>query len=642
MSTESGVYAAGEGEPVRAFHRPADPPTAPPQLAMNATSEATDTPVSSFASFGEEARQDPPGDARRSERAPDSFEACDALVDELIEDDRGRHFGALARLREDRQRRATTNVEETTGRGFYATARARLSDPAVRDARELRDASLSREPFEDASARVTLAERARARPASDDVGLVAPRASLFPNEEALSETAAEETATRGPPQKILSAPASPFVPRRAADATPRGSPSPATPLDWSRTPPWTPRSAAKTTAAPVAGSNPRAPGNAGSFGSFARSLARRDNAPASPSSSPLSSPGGAAGVDPRGVRSIVPAASAHAHHSPTHHSTYVYGNGNGNALNAFVPARRANSLDLGVSSVSSARGETRNSSETYGGGAYFFQAAPESAATCRDVFPSMGVLEKTPGDSPGDFFAGAHGTGFERHREPANALYKTELCRSWEETGSCRYGGKCQFAHGRDELRPVMRHPKYKTEVCRTFAQSGACPYGTRCRFIHYRVPTRSVCGTLIAGAHNVIPTNWSPETASVSARAASAGEGTSARRGALRAGADARGGVGVGVGDARDSDGRVSNPLDARRLPVFRDLAALSAGPGPAANAAANANDFSAEPFPFAFVAERRASASAAASAVRRGGAAPPCASGGYDIGASVLFGNV
>ena len=134
---------------------------------MNATSEATDTPVSSFASFGEEARQDPPGDARRSERAPDSFEACDALVDELIEDDRGRHFGALARLREDRQRRATTNVEETTGRGFYATARLRLSDPAVRDARELRDASLSCEPFEDASARVTLAGRARA-PASDD------------------------------------------------------------------------------------------------------------------------------------------------------------------------------------------------------------------------------------------------------------------------------------------------------------------------------------------------------------------------------------------------------------------------------------------------------------------------------------------
>ena len=46
-------------------------------------------------------------------------------------------------------------------------------------------------------------------------------------------------------------------------------------------------------------------------------------------------------------------------------------------------------------------------------------------------------------------------------------LYKTELCRSWEEKGTCRYGAKCQFAHGEDELRKVARHPKYKTEICR-------------------------------------------------------------------------------------------------------------------------------------------------------------------------------
>ena len=67
-----------------------------------------------------------------------------------------------------------------------------------------------------------------------------------------------------------------------------------------------------------------------------------------------------------------------------------------------------------------------------------------------------------------------------------HSLYKTELCRSWEETGSCRYGSKCQFAHGKAELRPIARHPKYKTEICRTFATNGTCPYGTRCRFIHY------------------------------------------------------------------------------------------------------------------------------------------------------------
>ncbi|KAI8111711.1 hypothetical protein M9435_004210 [Picochlorum sp. BPE23] len=86
-------------------------------------------------------------------------------------------------------------------------------------------------------------------------------------------------------------------------------------------------------------------------------------------------------------------------------------------------------------------------------------------------------------------------TGMSQHRQGSggaqqssasqNPLYKTELCRSWEEFGTCRYGTKCQFAHSLEELRPVQRHPKYKTEVCRTFATTGTCPYGTRCRFIH-------------------------------------------------------------------------------------------------------------------------------------------------------------
>ncbi|KAG9314592.1 hypothetical protein JVU11DRAFT_5394 [Chiua virens] len=72
-------------------------------------------------------------------------------------------------------------------------------------------------------------------------------------------------------------------------------------------------------------------------------------------------------------------------------------------------------------------------------------------------------------------------------------LYKTELCRSWEEKGTCRYGTKCQFAHGEEELRTVARHPKYKTEICRTFWVSGACPYGKRCCFIHTELPVSAV-----------------------------------------------------------------------------------------------------------------------------------------------------
>ncbi|KAM9847802.1 mRNA decay activator protein ZFP36L2 isoform 2-T2 [Aulostomus maculatus] len=74
-------------------------------------------------------------------------------------------------------------------------------------------------------------------------------------------------------------------------------------------------------------------------------------------------------------------------------------------------------------------------------------------------------------------------------QKPASQInstrYKTELCRPFEENGSCKYGEKCQFAHGYHELRSLSRHPKYKTEPCRTFHTIGFCPYGPRCHFIH-------------------------------------------------------------------------------------------------------------------------------------------------------------
>jgi len=75
-------------------------------------------------------------------------------------------------------------------------------------------------------------------------------------------------------------------------------------------------------------------------------------------------------------------------------------------------------------------------------------------------------------------------TGGAQNNKKAS-LYKTELCRTFEETGKCRYGLKCQFAHSEKELRPVDRHPKYKTVMCKTFWEQGTCPYGKRCCFIH-------------------------------------------------------------------------------------------------------------------------------------------------------------
>ncbi len=32
-------------------------------------------------------------------------------------------------------------------------------------------------------------------------------------------------------------------------------------------------------------------------------------------------------------------------------------------------------------------------------------------------------------------------------------VYKTILCKSWLKFGSCKYGKRCQFAHGLNEIR---------------------------------------------------------------------------------------------------------------------------------------------------------------------------------------------
>ncbi|KAF4363992.1 zinc finger CCCH domain-containing protein 15 [Cannabis sativa] len=64
-------------------------------------------------------------------------------------------------------------------------------------------------------------------------------------------------------------------------------------------------------------------------------------------------------------------------------------------------------------------------------------------------------------------------------------MFKTELCNKWQQTGACPYGEHCQFAHGLDELRPVIRHPRYKTEICRMVLAGDPCPYGHRCHFRH-------------------------------------------------------------------------------------------------------------------------------------------------------------
>lgn len=74
--------------------------------------------------------------------------------------------------------------------------------------------------------------------------------------------------------------------------------------------------------------------------------------------------------------------------------------------------------------------------------------------------------------------------------------YKTELCRQYADSGQCRYGRKCQYAHGSNDLRVASRHPKYKTETCRTFHSTGFCPYGARCHFMHDEADVGSISPT--------------------------------------------------------------------------------------------------------------------------------------------------
>lgn len=96
-----------------------------------------------------------------------------------------------------------------------------------------------------------------------------------------------------------------------------------------------------------------------------------------------------------------------------------------------------------------------------------------------------GSTNSTIDESYFDGVSSTTGRTSRSYRSSNNSRYKTELCRTFEEQGRCKYGSKCQFAHGLGELREVARHPRYKTELCKRFHATGFCSYGTRCHFVH-------------------------------------------------------------------------------------------------------------------------------------------------------------
>lgn len=78
--------------------------------------------------------------------------------------------------------------------------------------------------------------------------------------------------------------------------------------------------------------------------------------------------------------------------------------------------------------------------------------------------------------------------------------YKTEMCRNFQESGSCKFGERCWFAHGHQDLHSTVRHHKYKTQLCQEFHVTGVCHFGTRCHFIQEDKVSRqhvtSSCGS--------------------------------------------------------------------------------------------------------------------------------------------------
>lgn len=69
-----------------------------------------------------------------------------------------------------------------------------------------------------------------------------------------------------------------------------------------------------------------------------------------------------------------------------------------------------------------------------------------------------------------------------------SAKYKTEMCKNFQLTGKCKFGSRCCFAHGLEELRQKTQLGKsYKLKVCKNYHELGYCKYGQRCQYVHLK-----------------------------------------------------------------------------------------------------------------------------------------------------------
>ena len=115
-------------------------------------------------------------------------------------------------------------------------------------------------------------------------------------------------------------------------------------------------------------------------------------------------------------------------------------------------------------------------------------AGAESYSTCDEMSPikSKPNKEKKTFRKKNKKKKGKAKSPFKGEAKDFKIKYKTELCKYYECNGYCKYGDKCAYAHGKENLRSkVTNTTAYRTKKCTQFFEQGYCPYGNRCQFAH-------------------------------------------------------------------------------------------------------------------------------------------------------------
>ncbi|PIN06025.1 hypothetical protein CDL12_21430 [Handroanthus impetiginosus] len=91
---------------------------------------------------------------------------------------------------------------------------------------------------------------------------------------------------------------------------------------------------------------------------------------------------------------------------------------------------------------------------------------PKSNKKCTEVKTRLPLTSSSVvGGSAGGLNSISSGAGARGNGNDNSKSYKHRLCRFWGTGGACLFGSECQFAHGKEELRPTRSSCKIQLEV---------------------------------------------------------------------------------------------------------------------------------------------------------------------------------